>query len=47
MANGNPPVTVTYESTTYSDTLKNVLHELGDWGEQPRAKIKQSIRKCS
>ena len=41
------PVTVIYESTAYSDTLKNVLHELGDWGEQHREKIKQSIRKGS
>lgn len=38
------PVTIIYEGTAYSDTLKNVLHELGDWGEQHREKINQSIR---
>lgn len=38
------PVTVIYETTAYSDTLKNVLHELDYWGEQHREKIKQSIR---
>jgi len=38
------PVTVIYETTAYSDTLRNVLHELGQWGEQHREKIKQSMR---
>ena len=38
------PVSVIYETTTYSDTLNNVLHELGLWGEQHREKIKQSMR---
>jgi DNA-binding HxlR family transcriptional regulator len=38
------PVTVIYETTAYSDTLKNVLMELDHWGEQHRQKIKQSIR---
>jgi DNA-binding HxlR family transcriptional regulator len=38
------PVTVIYEATSYSDTLKNVLSELGQWGEQHREKIRQSIR---
>lgn len=38
------PVTVIYEATAYSETLKNVLAGLGDWGEQHREKIKQGIR---
>ena len=38
------PVTVIYEATTYSDSLKNVLEELHHWGEQHREKIKQSMR---
>ncbi len=38
------PVTVIYEATDYSDTLKNVLYELGNWGEQHREKIIQSMR---
>jgi DNA-binding HxlR family transcriptional regulator len=38
------PVTIIYEATAYSDTLKNILHELNNWGEQHREKIKQSIR---
>ncbi len=38
------PVTVIYEATAYSNTLKNVLYELDHWGEQHREKIKQSIR---
>lgn len=41
------PVTVMYEATSYSDTLKNVLYELGEWGEQHREKIRQSIAKSS
>jgi len=38
------PVTILYETTAYSDTLNNVLHELQQWGKQHREKIKQSIR---
>lgn len=38
------PVTVIYEATPYSDTLKNVLSELWQWGAQHREKIRQSIR---
>lgn len=38
------PVTVIYEATAYSNTLKNILYELDNWGEQHREKIKQSIR---
>lgn len=41
------PVTIIYEATEYSRTLKNVLAELGSWGEQHREKIKQSMRKPS
>jgi DNA-binding HxlR family transcriptional regulator len=39
------PVTIIYESTDYSQTLKNVLHELSAWGGQHREKIKQSMRR--
>ncbi len=38
------PVTVIYESTPYSCTLRNVLDELRSWGFQHREKIKQSMR---
>ncbi|MDJ1468838.1 helix-turn-helix domain-containing protein [Cytophagaceae bacterium DM2B3-1] len=38
------PVTIVYEATDYSKTLKNVLRELSDWGGQHREKIKQSMR---
>lgn len=39
------PVTIVYEATDYSRTLKNVLRELSDWGGQHREKIKQSMRR--
>ena len=39
------PVSIIYEATAYSRTLKNVLGELSIWGEQHREKIKQSMRK--
>jgi len=39
------PPTVYYEATPYSNTLDGVLRELGDWGEQHREKVIQSIRK--
>ena len=38
------PVTIFYEATDYSRSLKNVLHELSAWGGQHREKIKQSMR---
>lgn len=38
------PVTVIYESTTYSDSLQEVLQALYNWGDQHREKIKQSMR---
>jgi DNA-binding HxlR family transcriptional regulator len=39
------PVTIIYEATDYSRTLKNVMRELSVWGEQHREKIKESMRK--
>lgn len=39
------PVSIIYEATDYSLTLKNVLAELSAWGKQHREKIKQSMRK--
>ena len=39
------PVSIIYEATAYSRTLKNVLAELNNWGEQHREKVKQSMRK--
>ncbi|AMP98059.1 HxlR family transcriptional regulator [Pedobacter cryoconitis] len=41
------PVSIIYEATAYSRTLKNVIGELSAWGEQHREKIKQSMRKPS
>jgi len=41
------PVSIIYEATEYSRTLKNVLGELSTWGEQHREKVKQSMRKQS
>lgn len=41
------PVTIIYEATEYSRTLKNVIGELNIWGRQHREKIKQSMRKQS
>lgn len=38
------PVSVVYEVTPYSSTLKNVLNELRVWGIQHREMIKQSMR---
>jgi DNA-binding HxlR family transcriptional regulator len=39
------PVSVIYEATAYSHTLKSVISELSTWGEKHREKIKQSMRK--
>jgi DNA-binding HxlR family transcriptional regulator len=39
------PVSIIYEATDYSRTLKNVIRELSLWGEQHREKIKESMRK--
>ena len=41
------PVTIIYEATEYSRTLKSVIGELSSWGERHREKIKQSMRKQS
>ncbi|MDP9081022.1 MAG: helix-turn-helix transcriptional regulator [Bacteroidota bacterium] len=41
------PVSIIYEATEYSRTLKSVLKELGAWGKQHREKIKESMRKQS
>lgn len=37
------PVTITYEATEYTRTLKNVLSELSIWGEQHRNKLKETL----
>ncbi|WP_233603023.1 winged helix-turn-helix transcriptional regulator [Pedobacter sp. KBW06] len=41
------PVSIFYEATEYSGTLKSVIAELSAWGEQHREKVKQSMRKQS
>lgn len=41
------PVSIIYEATEYSLTLKNVMGELSAWGELHREKVKQSMRKQS
>lgn len=38
------PVSIIYEATEYSLTLKNVLKELTAWGKQHREKVIQSMR---
>lgn len=40
------PVSIIYEATEYSRTLKNVTSELSAWGAQHRERIKQSMRKA-
>jgi DNA-binding HxlR family transcriptional regulator len=37
------PVSIIYEATEYSRTLKTVIGELSAWGAQHREKIKQSM----
>lgn len=39
------PVTIIYEATEHSATLRKVLHELSLWGEQHREKIKLSMKR--
>ena len=39
------PVSIIYEVTEYSRTLKSVMNELSAWGQQHREKVKQSMRK--
>ena len=41
------PVTIVYEATAYSRTLKDVLAELNLWGANHRERLKQSMRKQS
>ncbi|MHA4811291.1 winged helix-turn-helix transcriptional regulator [Flavitalea flava] len=38
------PVSIIYEATDYSRTLKDVLRELSAWGAQHLERIKQSMR---
>ena len=39
------PVTIIYEATEHSTTLRKVLQELSIWGEQHREKIRSSMKK--
>jgi DNA-binding HxlR family transcriptional regulator len=41
------PVTIMYELTPYSRTLKRVVEELKNWGIQHRERIVKSMRKSS
>ena len=41
------PVSIIYEASEYSRTLKKLLAELSAWGGQHREKIKESMRKQS
>jgi len=38
-------VSIVYEATEYSRTLKNVIRELDSWGAQHRKKIQDSMRR--
>src|SRR3954468_8971673 len=38
------PVSIIYEATEYSRTLKSVLCELDNWGANHREKVKESMR---
>jgi len=38
------PVSIIYEATAYSHTLKTVIGELDAWGGKHREKIKESMR---
>ena len=39
------PVSIIYEATEYSKTLKRVIAELGAWGEMHREKVRDGMRK--
>ncbi len=39
------PVSIVYEATEYSRSLKTLIGELSAWGGQHREKIRQSMRK--
>jgi DNA-binding HxlR family transcriptional regulator len=41
------PVSIIYEATAHSKTLKNVLSELSAWGAQHREKVKEGMRNQS
>ena len=41
------PISIVYEATEYSRTLKKVIQELSIWGEQHREKVRQSMREKS
>lgn len=38
------PVSIVYEATDHSHTLRKVLRELGAWGKLHREKIRESMR---
>lgn len=38
------PVSIIYEATEYSQTLRSVISELSAWGKQHKEKIKRSMR---
>lgn len=38
------PVSIIYEATEYSKSLKSLIGELSSWGEQHREKIRQSMK---
>jgi DNA-binding HxlR family transcriptional regulator len=39
--NTGTPVVVEYEPTDYSDTLRDVLRSLGEWGKMHKEKLRQ------
>lgn len=47
VVNTGIPVVVTYELTDYTDSLKDVLQALGNWGEQHREKLRNESRQAS
>jgi DNA-binding HxlR family transcriptional regulator len=38
------PVSIVYEASEYSKTLRKVISELSSWGQQHREKVRQSMR---
>jgi len=38
------PVSIIYEATAYSESLKSLIGELSAWGKQHREKIRQSMK---
>jgi len=47
VVNTGIPVVVTYEPTGYTESLKDVLQALGNWGEQHREKLRSESRQAS